>query len=162
MLKLVRSGGQSGADLGGLRAAKRFGIATGGMCPRNFWTENGSNPDLGRVYGLTCHTSDRYPPRTFVNAKESDGTVRFAVNFDTPGEVLTLKAINQYKKPHIDVDVADPISHKQVVDWLVENDIKVLNVAGNTESKFEGMADFVDDYLYQVFTILKERCDGCI
>lgn len=157
MLKKVISGGQTGADQGGLRAGKRFGIAVGGKAPRNFWTETGSNLQLATVYGLEAHTSDKYPPRTYDNAKNSDGTIRFAVNFETPGELLTLKAANQYGKPHIDVDVADPISHNKVVEWLLENKIEVLNVAGNAESKYEGMTDFVDEYLFQVFTLLYSK-----
>lgn len=157
MLELICSGGQTGSDVGGLRAAKRFGIPTGGMAPRNFWTETGPNLELKTIYGLTEHKSPSYPPRTLSNAKNSDGTIRFAINFDTPGEVLTLKAANQYSKPHIDVSVADPIKHSEVVDWLLQNNIKVLNVAGNAESKYEGMADFVDEYLFQVFTLLEEK-----
>jgi hypothetical protein len=34
----VISGGQSGADLGGLRAAKVLGIQTGGSMPKGFLT----------------------------------------------------------------------------------------------------------------------------
>lgn len=160
MLEKVISGGQTGADQGGLRAAKRFGIPTGGKMPRSFWTETGSCPQIAAQFGLTCHTSDKYPPRTFDNAKNSDGTIRIAKRFDTPGEILTLKAASQYKRPHIDVDFSDPIPHGQVVDWLVENNIKTLNVAGNAESKCQGLADFVDEYLYRVFELLKERTEA--
>lgn len=155
MLRKVISGGQTGADQGGLRAAKRFGIPTGGKIPRNFLTENGRNSELGRLYGLECHPSDKYPPRTFDNAKNSDGTIRFAKQWDTPGELLTLKAAEQYNKPHIEVDFDNPIPHEAVVDWLIKNQIQVLNVAGNAESKCIGLSDFVDEYLYKVFTILK-------
>jgi Circularly permutated YpsA SLOG family len=157
MLEKIISGGQSGSDEGGLRAAKRFGIATGGMTPKDFRTENGPNSDLKTVYGLVESKSDKYPPRTFDNAKNSDGTIRFAINFGTPGEQLTLKAINQYKRPYIDVDVANPIKHMEVVDWIVANNIVTLNVAGNAESKYKGMRDFVDNYLFQVLTLLKGR-----
>jgi hypothetical protein len=160
MLEKVISGGQSGSDLGGLRAAKRFGIPTGGMAPKNFWTETGPNLELKTLYGLIESKSPSYPPRTHSNAKNSDGTIRFAINFETAGEVLTLKAANQYNKPHIDVDVADPIKHSNVVDWLLEHNIKTLNVAGNAESKYEGMSDFVDEYLYQVFILYTDAING--
>ena len=42
----VISGGQTGADHAGLRAAKDSGINTGGTAPRNFMTEEGSKPEL--------------------------------------------------------------------------------------------------------------------
>lgn len=157
MLTKVISGGQTGADVGGLRAAKRFGLLTGGKIPRNYLTENGYKPELGDLYGLECHTSDKYPPRTYDNAKNSDGTIRFAKKWRSSGEILTLKAVSQYNKPHIDVDFYTPIPHEEVVDWIVENDIKVLNVAGNCESTCRGLSEFVDNYLFTVFTLLQDR-----
>jgi hypothetical protein len=41
MIEKVMSGGQTGADHGGLRAARRCGIATGGWAPRGWLTEAG-------------------------------------------------------------------------------------------------------------------------
>ena len=155
MLEKIISGGQTGADVSGLRAAKKCGITTGGTAPKFYLTEDGPNPLLGSLYGLVEHTSMKYPPRTFANAKEGDGTIRFAVNFETAGEKLTLKAVKQFGRPHIDVDVADPIRHQKVADWIISNNIKVLNVAGNKESTFLGIGDFVEEYLCKVIEILK-------
>lgn len=155
MLEKICSGGQTGADVSGLRAAKKCGIATGGTAPKFYLTEDGPNPLLGSLYGLVEHTSMKYPPRTFANAKEGDGTIRFAVNFETAGEKLTLKAVKQFGRPHIDVDVADPIRHQEVVDWIISNNIKVLNVTGNRESTFPGIGDFVEEYLCKVIELLK-------
>jgi hypothetical protein len=41
MLELVISGGQTGADQGGLRATRACGIPTGGWAPRGWLTEAG-------------------------------------------------------------------------------------------------------------------------
>ena len=150
MIKKIISGGQTGADQGGLIAAKRCGIQTGGWIPKGFLTRTGPNPKLGEEYGLQEHSSDKYPPRTFTNARDSDATIRLAINFNSSGELCTLKAINQYKKPYIDVDINNPIAVEEVVDWIQRNHIETLNVAGNCESRQSGICDFVADYLEKV------------
>jgi len=147
----VCSGGQTGADIGGLVAAKRFGLPTKGYIPKGFITYSGPKPEYAAEYGLVETTSNKYQPRTYANAKLGDGTVRFASDFSSPGEICTLKAIQQYKKPHIDVDVEKPIPPKDVAKWIMDNNIYVLNVAGNREA---GIQKFVEQYLEQVFTEL--------
>lgn len=161
VLRKIISGGQTGADQGGIKAGSWENIETGGWIPNGFLTEDGPNPSLAK-YGIKEHSSDKYPPRTFTNAKESDGTIRFAVNFDTAGEKCTLKAIQQYNKPYIDVDVADPISVQKVTDWIIENKIEVLNVAGNREKTWPGLCKFVENYLIEVIKLLRNKNeDSC-
>src|SRR4051812_44710113 len=106
-LEMIRSGGQTGADESGLWVAKKFGLKTGGVIPKGFRTLIGARPELGRLYGLMEHASDNYVPRTYQNVRDADGTVRLAGNFDSRGEICTLKAINEYKKPYFDVDLSD-------------------------------------------------------
>jgi hypothetical protein len=151
--KLV-SGGQNGADLAGLIVAKKFGITTGGWIPKGFKTLNGPKPEYAILYGIQEHSAVTYPPRTYANVKDSDGTIRFAFDFTSAGEVLTKKAIDQYKKPYIDVDVLNPIPSQNVAGWIVENNIGVLNVAGNSEKSFSGIGIFVQEYLEDVFRLL--------
>lgn len=52
LLEKVISGGQTGADQAGLKAAKKCGIPTGGFIPPRFVTSNGPSPWLGEEYGL--------------------------------------------------------------------------------------------------------------
>ena len=52
MLTTIISGGQDGADIAALRAAKRVGLATGGTAPTKFWTMHGSDRTLHTLYGL--------------------------------------------------------------------------------------------------------------
>lgn len=153
MLEKVISGGQTGADEAGLIAAKKCGIATGGTMPKNYRTEDGNRPDFVELYGVQEHAVYHYGPRTFCNAKEGDGTIRLAYNFTTAGEKLTLKAANQFGKPVFDVDMNDPCDYKEVVKWIRDNNIKVLNVAGNSASKCPlSFPNAVVDYLVKVFT----------
>lgn len=152
MIAKLISGGQSGADLGGVAAAYNLGIATGGTMPKGFLTEYGLKPKLSKIFDFVEHSSSKYPPRTYDNVKNSDGTIRFANDFNSAGEKCTLKAITQYNKPYIDVDINNPIDHEVVVEWIIKNNIKVLNVAGNRESTSPGIFVFVKKYITEVLS----------
>ena len=51
-LQKVVSGGQTGADRAGLKAACILGIETGGWAPTGFATANGNDPTLGTKFHL--------------------------------------------------------------------------------------------------------------
>ena len=123
MLCKVISGGQTGADEAGIAAGKFCGLETGGHIPKGCLTEIGPRPELLEIYGLTEHYSNKYPPRTIANVRNSDGTIRFAADFTTAGEKLTLRAIKEANKPWIDVDIRDPIPTSEVVNWIKQNNI---------------------------------------
>lgn len=74
-----------------------------------------------------------------------------AYDFTTAGEICTLNAINNYKKPSIDVDLINPIDHQKVVDWINDNNVEVLNVAGNSENSCMGTYNEAAEYLSVVF-----------
>jgi hypothetical protein len=153
MLVKVISGGQTGADLGALTIAKQHGLKTGGWMPKGFLNQKGKHPEYAELYGMKEHpTSKRYPPRTALNVKESDGTLRIAANFNSAGEVLTMQMIDQYKKPHLDVDaLIDDVSPNDVANWIKRNGIKILNVAGNSEWSCPGIGEFTIAFLDEVF-----------
>lgn len=159
----VISGGQDGADLAGLIVAREFGISTGGTMPLGFKTLSGPHPEYADLYGVVEHTSDKYPPRTESNVRRADGTIRFAFNFESPGELCTLKAITKYRKPFFDVLLAEPTANRlsDAIAWLQEFDIHVLNVAGNANYQTEQMTEI---YLRKLFTKLGyqpiERVEG--
>jgi uracil-DNA glycosylase family 4 len=98
------------------------------------------------------HSSPLYPPRTFSNARDSQATLRFAINFSTAGEKCTLNAIKQYNRPYRDIHVLRYPDPSEIAQWLKNNHIEVLNVAGNREKTWRGMGDFVEEYLVKVFT----------
>ena len=161
MVKLVISGGQVGADQGGLCAAYDLNIPTGGTAPKGYRTLYGSNPKLA-LLGLKESTSEKYPPRTYDNVKNSDGTIRFANDFNSSGEACTLKAIRQYNKPYIDINIGVPLKITEVVKWIRKHDINILNVAGNAgrdRKESSLIFDFVRDYLKQVLLELNSRLE---
>lgn len=146
------SGGQTGADVNGLKAAKALGIETGGWAPKGYLTEKGSDLSLKELYNLQETESSQYPPRTKLNVLDSDGTIRFAFDFKTAGEKCTYNAIKWYSKPHFDVNLNKPLPVEEAYNWLVENQIKILNVAGNRESTHPGVGELTEKYLLELLS----------
>ena len=133
----IISGGQTGADQGGLKAGKFLGIPTGGTAPQNFRTEAGPNYDLRDIYHLDEGEYDPgiYPKRTRKNIRDSDGTVVFG-KINSAGTRLTLSQATIMMKP-LSIN-PDSVALRS---WLINNNIKILNVAGNRESKSKGIED---------------------
>ncbi len=152
MLKKVISGAQTGADIAGLEVAKKFGLETGGTIPFGYKTLDGPRTEYREMYGVEMHQSSSYVPRTRLNVKNSDGTIRLAFNFESRGEVCTQKAIDDYKKPFCDV----PLSNFEegidlVVFWIKSENIEVLNVAGNAEQTSPGTHEAATKFLTALF-----------
>ncbi len=137
-LKKIISGGQTGADMGGLKAAKELGLETGGTAPRNYMTEDGPNHSL-KEYGLSEFGT--YAIRTHRNIRDSDGTVLFGKSY-TPGSNITLKFCWYLKKPVI-MNPGVLAFFKFITDYNIET----LNVAGNRESYSPGIEEKVRQYL---------------
>lgn len=150
----VISGGQTGADIAGLRVADRFGLETGGWIPKGFRTTAGPRPEYERLYGMKEDVSQDYVPRTIRNVADSDGTVRLAANFQSPGEKCTLRAIKDLHKPYFDVDLTDQRPPVEMGQWLQENKIYVLNVAGNAVTTYPEAEREATVYLTEVFSLI--------
>ncbi len=150
MLEKIISGGQTGADQGGLEAAQLLGLATGGTMPRGFKTELGPRPSLGPKFNLIADPSPAYAPRTLQNVLHSDATVIFG-NIASPGSILTIKTCTQFDKRFriIPFPNSKPTQSQKdyFLAWLREQDISILNVAGNRESTNPGIQAWVRDFL---------------
>jgi hypothetical protein len=147
-LRRIVSGGQSGGDQGGLAAGVTLGLETGGWIPRGWRTEKGSEPWLAEL-GLKEHRSSSYPPRTKLNVKDSDGTLWLG-NSRSRGGQLTLRTAQSMGKPDFVVQIGmeyDPEERAAFREWLEENDIETLNVAGNRESSRPGIAQATHDFI---------------
>ena len=139
LVNKIISGGQTGADQGGLFAAKLLGIASGGTAPKDYITEVGTMPALGRVFNLAESHEVSYAKRTEQNIIDSDGTVIFSSNLSSPGTRCTIKNAEKHNKPHIIIDPLFFVEHEEFKTWLSDNKIKTLNVAGHRESKSTGL-----------------------
>jgi Circularly permutated YpsA SLOG family len=152
-LRQIISGGQTGADMAGLLAARILGLATGGFAPLHYKTENGPNWEL-REFGLIEGTSEKYQPRTRENVKKSDGTVIFSKIPLCHGSRLTHTCTVKFYKPHLlieprtkDWELSNASQRAEFLHWLEKNKIVILNVAGNTESHNPGIGKLVEDFL---------------
>lgn len=150
-LRKVVSGGQTGADQAGLRAARAAGFETGGWAPKGWLTEDGADPTLAG-YGLTECPKKGYPARTEANARDSDGTLWFG-STGSPGCRATFAACRRHAKPVLIVE--DGTTRPgDVRAWLEAHQVEVLNVAGNRESSNPGLGAKVEAFLGRVFAEL--------
>jgi hypothetical protein len=131
----IISGGQTGADRGALDAAIKLGIPHGGWVPAGRKTEAGPLPE---EYRLIEMLSSSYSERTKQNVIESDGTLILSHGKLTGGSALTKEYAAGLMRPclHIDLDtVAVFQAALTIKNWIRENDLKILNVAGPRASE---------------------------
>lgn len=142
--KLI-SGGQTGADLAGLRAGHAMGIPTGGWAPRGWLTERGAKPFLGTRYGLQEHRSSRYTARTEQNVIDCSGVVIFG-DLKHTGSARTIQIARTLGKHWIANPTAAALKTwwtDLMADFAVPDAYGILNVAGNRESVNPGIEDWV-------------------
>lgn len=162
MLKKIISGGQFGADLGGLKAAIVFNLPTGGWAPAGFKTEQGSNIDLKENYGLKETPSSGYSQRTEWNVRDSDATIILSRDFMSKGTVATLNYCKKHKKnvhrvPFISRQEHVLVSGESILEFLHFHSIEILNIAGNRESVAPGIENWVTRVFLYVFHRLKKE-----
>ena len=145
----IWSGAQTGADQGGLFAAEALGIATGGWCPRDCWTQTGPRPDLITRFGLQPTLSAGYRDRTVLNVSFTDGTL-WVGRQDSPGGKLTIGTAWKQEKAILCILPQQPIAAINVElfrEWLHQNGIRRLNVAGNREETNPGIQAWTQAFL---------------
>ena len=142
-MKII-SGGQTGADLGGLEGARLAGIETGGLAPEGYRTEEGNNFDLGKIYGLVEAGAKNYNHRTIRNVIYSEGTAIFADDVHSPGTKLTINTCVDREKPFI----INP-TPGELRGFIEQHKIETLNIAGNRESKAPGIQKRVREIIFE-------------
>ena len=142
VIKII-SGGQTGADQGGLEAAKMLGMSTGGTAPAHYTTEIGFQPSLANDYNLIESSSSLYSVRTKQNIINSDGTVVFGKTRSL-GTALTLRLCGRYQKPTL----INP-DKSSFASWVSQHNIRILNVSGNRESVNPGIQEKVRNFLLE-------------
>jgi Circularly permutated YpsA SLOG family len=148
MLDRVISGGQTGADQAGWRAARASGLATGGWMPLGFLTEAGPRPEFAGLYGATEMPTADDVARTWQNASESTASLWFG-RLDAPGSWTTHRAASDHGRSIL--DVTGRIGPADVARWLRMNGFRTLNVAGDRESGGRGIGARVERFMLAVF-----------
>ena len=133
----IISGGQTGVDRGALDAAIALNIPHAGWCPAGRKAEDGEVPDR---YALQETDSAEYHQRTERNVVESDATLILFRGEISGGTKLTHRFAVQHSRPFLLVDIAQSHAPEEIRNWLKENRINRLNVAGPRESNEPGIA----------------------
>jgi hypothetical protein len=148
-LEKVVSGGQTGVDRGALDAAIAFGIPHGGWCPKGRIAEDGIIPQR---YKLKEMESGDYPARTEQNVVDSDATLILYHEQLNGGTELTYRLTRKHDKPCKLIDLTGHVGVADVKKWLVQNNVRVLNVAGPRESSAAGIAEQTKGFLHDVLS----------
>lgn len=135
MITKIISGGQTGADRAGLDWAIANNIPHGGWCPAGRLAEDGS---LNERYHLIETESPGYRQRTKRNVQDSDGTLILNLGPLEGGTFSTVRLAEKQSKPFLVIALDEGVTDEAVTivqDWLNDNGIQVLNIAGPRESK---------------------------
>lgn len=153
---ILISGGQTGADIAGLRVASSLGIPTSGYAASNFMTELGPYPDLAG-YGLIDEGLS-FKQRTILNCSISDITLMFVFDVTSSGSKIVkqncknLKIINlnsirkietQKPKIHFELEIKKIISNFDLEEGMI------INIAGNRESCNPGHVERLTSLILQ-------------
>jgi len=134
----IISGGQTGVDQGALDFAIDYDFEHGGYCPKGRKCEAGVIPFK---YHLTELESEEYADRTRKNVLESDATI--IIHDDIPlkeGSLDTIKFCNQFNKPFLFINTDTKAEdNKKFKSWIKENNVKILNIAGNRSNDNPGI-----------------------
>jgi hypothetical protein len=149
----IASGGQTGVDRAALDAAVDSGLQGGGWCPKNRRAEDG---ELPARYLLKETPSERYGQRTEWNVRDTDATLILVRRLPlSGGPALTLEMASRHQKPVLTCLLSDT-DPETVLDWLLRQNIHILNVAGPRESSDPGIGDAARDFLRRVFLLFNE------
>lgn len=155
-LSKIISGGQTGADQGGLIAAFKAGILTGGTAPSGFYTSTGPNYLLS-AFGLK--DAGTLQTRTKTNIKDADATVICTVDAQSSGSALTRRLCAELGKPMLELDLQAACAaygdtrgvpgdlvyalSMSLSTFAIEHQVRTLNVAGNRERFPDGRVHHV-------------------
>ena len=157
MIEKIISGGQTGVDQAALDIAIKFNIPHGGWCPKGRIAENGMIP---LKYLLTETESSDYSIRTKLNIRDSDGTLILVpenLAKITSGTMMTIQVAKEKEKPYFIAELAEAQNIQSIVDWVYENNIKILNVAGPRESHYPGINQLSVKFLEKIIPFLLVR-----
>lgn len=136
IIEKIISGGQTGVDRAALDIAITNHVNHGGWCPKGRKAEDGT---IDKRYELQETDADDYRCRTEWNVRDSDATLVLYTGLLSGGTALTVELTRTYSKPLYILNIDEPYELALLIQWLDDNDIKVLNIAGPRESNNKGI-----------------------
>jgi hypothetical protein len=154
----IVSGGQTGADRAALDFAIRQGLEHGGWCPAGRRAEDGP---LEEIYRLQETPNVKYDQRTRWNVRDSDATLLLTIGRELSGGTgLTAQVAERSGKPwmHVSRETNGDLSEvrRLVREFLVQHDVRRLNIAGPRASQEPEVGAFVEAALKAA--LLDESC----
>ncbi len=150
----IVSGGQTGVDRAALDAAIAAGLPHGGWCPKERRSEDGAIPSR---YRLKETSAKAYRIRTTANVRDSDGTLLLIRERLKGGTRLTLQCAEKTGRPYLLLLLSGRPDTVPVVQWMQNNAIRVLNIAGPRESSEPGIYAEARFWLDNLFEQLKRE-----
>jgi hypothetical protein len=139
MIRMIISGGQTGADQAALDVAIRFGIPHGGWIAKGRKNENGRLPDKYQLKEMPAGSRASHAEQ---NLLDSDGTLIVSHGNLTGGSEFVRKLAMHHQRPWLHIDLSRTIAFKAARKlrlWIRSHEIEVLNVAGPRASKAPGI-----------------------
>lgn len=146
----IISGGQTGVDRAALDFAIKHGIHHGGWAPKGRLAEDGIIP---LKYQLQELERGGYRQRTKSNVLTSNGTLILNLGELDGGTLATQVFAQKLKKPYmvVQLDQFDLATEaRRVLQWISDNQIYTLNVAGPREGKRRGIYSQTLKFLYNL------------
>jgi transglutaminase-like putative cysteine protease len=145
----IVSGGQTGADRAALDWALSRDIECGGWCPKDRKAEDG---EIAEKYPLMETPSASYGQRTEWNVRDTDGTVVISTGpVLNGGSKKTVEFARQQNKPCLHIHSGQPEAVQSFREFISDNEIATLNVAGPRASEEPAVGQFVREVLEQAF-----------
>lgn len=146
-LKII-SGGQTGVDRAALDVALDFHFPCGGWCPKGRRAEDGV---IDKKYLLKETANGKYEIRTEANVRDSDATLIITHGKPRSGTAFTIAMARKHKKPCLIVDPGHAVL-EDVRNWLIQNKVTILNIAGPRESNMSGIYKEAYEFLCKILT----------
>ncbi|MGQ3890234.1 YpsA SLOG family protein [Legionella sp. CNM-1927-20] len=110
---------------------------------------------------------ENYVASTKANIKDSDGTLIIVPKLPflkDGGTAFTISEASVQGKPYLIIDISqsEEENFSNIQEFIKQNDIKILNVAGPRESNTNGIYQKTFDFLRYTFQQLEQSCSYSI
>ena len=152
MSLIIYSGGQTGVDRAALDVAMKLNIPFKGWCPKGRLAEDGI---IDKKYHLWETSSPDPSERTIRNILESDATIILSqMGYMDQGTKLTLDLLIENQKAYQIINLIEP-SPGKIIDWINDEKISILNIAGPRESNLPGIYEKSRHFLTELLEDFK-------